>query len=114
VARQTAIHCTSSREETNEVTENLVLPVQKILSAVYLVPAAWAYVTSWKSPEKVLGSSAGDVLTDPAIRAGRPVAIDATAIVDWAVWIDGQGIIEGGQTDAVAIQEGKEKGAGRE
>jgi hypothetical protein len=78
------------------------LPPQAWLMVKYEIPAGgseypWAYVTSWKSPEKVLGSSAGDVLTDPVIRAGQPVAIDAATIVDWAVWIDGQGITKAGK-----------------
>ena len=59
------------------------LPPQARLMVKYKIPAAggseypWAYVTSWRSPEKGLGSSAEDMLTDPAIPAGRPVAIDA-------------------------------------
>ncbi len=89
------------------------LPPQARLMVKYEIPAAagneypWAYVTSWKSPGKVLGSSAGDALRDQVIRAGRPVVIDAAAIVDWAVWIDGQGIIEGGWTNTVALSEGQ-------
>ena len=74
----------------------------------------WAYVTSWKSPEKVLGSSAGDALKDPVIRAGRPIVIDAATIIDWAVWIDGQGIVEGGQTNAIAVRQGRRKDQGEE
>jgi hypothetical protein len=66
----------------------------------------WVYVTSWKDGDKVLGSSADDVLRDRTVRAGRPVVIDAAAIVDWAVWIDGQGIVEGGQTNEIAIRQG--------
>ena len=89
------------------------LPPQARLMVKYEIPAApgneypWAYVTSWKSPEKVLGSSAGDALRDQVIRAGRPVVIDAAVIVDWAVWIDGQGIIEGGWTNTVVLSEGQ-------
>jgi len=91
------------------------LPPQARLMVKYEIPAddgseyPWAYVTSWKSPEKVLGSSAGDALRDPVVRAGRPVVIDTATIVDWAVWIDGQGIIEGGGTNSMAIRDGAEK-----
>jgi uncharacterized protein YegJ (DUF2314 family) len=60
----------------------------------------WAYVTSWTDPERVLGASANDADTDPAVRVGRPVVVSAEEIVDWAVWIDGQGIVEGGWTNA--------------
>ena len=62
----------------------------------------WAYVTSWADPDRVLGNSAGDATLDPAIRAGRPIVVDAGAIIDWAIWIDGRGIVEGGQTNVIA------------
>lgn len=96
------------------------LPPQARLMVKYEIAAAgggeypWAYVTSWKSPEKVLGSSAGDALKDPVIRTGRPVVIDAAAVIDWAVWIDGQGIVEGGQTNAIAVRQGGQKDRGEE
>jgi len=62
----------------------------------------WAYVTSWADPDRVLGNSAGDATLDPGIRAGRPIVVDAGAIIDWAIWIDGQGIVEGGLTNVIA------------
>ena len=89
------------------------LPPHARLMVKYEITAAggseypWAYVTSWKSPEKILGSSSGNALRDPGIRAGRPVVIDAATIIDWAVWLDGQGIIEGGWTNTVALSEGR-------
>jgi hypothetical protein len=70
----------------------------------------WAYVTSWREPGKVLGNSADDAVRDPQIRAGRPVVIDAATIVDWAVWIDGPGIVEGGWTNEVALHEAGQGG----
>jgi hypothetical protein len=70
----------------------------------------WAYVTSWREPEKVLGNSADDAVGDPRIRSGRPVVIDAAAIVDWAVWMDGPGIVEGGWTNDVALHEAGQDG----
>lgn len=60
----------------------------------------WAYVTSWSDPDRVLGASANDADTDPGVRVGRPVVVAAGEIVDWAVWIDGRGIVEGGWTNA--------------
>jgi hypothetical protein len=33
------------------------------------------------------------------------VVIDAATIVDWAVWMDGPGIVEGGWTNEVALHE---------
>jgi hypothetical protein len=62
----------------------------------------WAYVTSWSDPARVLGNSAGDATLDPGIRAGRPIVVDAATIIDWAIWIDGRGIVEGGQTNVIA------------
>lgn len=66
----------------------------------------WAYVNSWKDPATVLGSSASDALHDPKVRVGRPVVVNADTIVDWGIWIDGQGIIEGGFTNAVVLGSG--------
>ncbi len=63
----------------------------------------WAYVTSWAEPSRVLASSADDADSDPLIRVGRPIVIDTAAIVDWAIWIDGSGIVEGGWTNDVAL-----------
>jgi hypothetical protein len=62
----------------------------------------WAYVTSWADPARILGNSAGDATLDPGIRAGRPIVVAAETIIDWAIWIDGQGIVEGGQTNVIA------------
>jgi hypothetical protein len=62
----------------------------------------WAYVTSWSDPARILGNSAGDATLDPGIRAGRPIVVDSATIIDWAIWIDGRGIVEGGQTNVIA------------
>jgi hypothetical protein len=62
----------------------------------------WAYVTSWADPARVLGNSAGDATLDPGIRAGRPIVVAAETIIDWAIWVDGKGITEGGQTNVIA------------
>lgn len=62
----------------------------------------WAYVTSWADPARVLGNSAGDATLDPGIRTGRPIVVAAETIIDWAIWIDGKGITEGGQTNVIA------------
>jgi hypothetical protein len=62
----------------------------------------WAYVTSWADPARVLGNSAGDATLEPGIRAGRPIVVAAETIIDWAIWVDGKGIVEGGQTNVIA------------
>ena len=61
----------------------------------------WAYVTSWRDPYVILATSATDSALHPRARAGRPVVLDAAAIIDWAVGADG-GIVEGGYTRALA------------
>jgi hypothetical protein len=58
----------------------------------------WAYVTSWRDPFRILGTSATDAVYHPKIRTGRPVVVDTSAVVDWAVQHDTQGIVEGGWT----------------
>lgn len=61
----------------------------------------WAFVTSWADPNQLVATCADDAEHDPGVRAGRPVRIDVDAVVDWAIWVDGQGIVEGGFTNAV-------------
>ena len=78
------------------------LMVKHQISAPGRVEYPWVYVTSWTDPDKVLGNSAGDATLDPAIRAGRPIVVQASSIIDWAIWIDGRGIVEGGQTNVLA------------
>jgi hypothetical protein len=66
----------------------------------------WTYVNSWNDPARVLGNSSSDGMYNPQVRAGRPIVIEADVIVDWAIWIDGQGVVEGGLTNAVALNRG--------
>ena len=58
----------------------------------------WAYVTSWRDPLRILGTSATDAVYSPKVRTGRPVVVDTSAVVDWAVQHDTRGIVEGGWT----------------
>ena len=67
----------------------------------------WAYVTAWDDPAKVLGNSAGDAVLDPRVRVGRPIVISAESVVDWAIWTDGEGVVEGGVTNVVASEQGQ-------
>ena len=78
------------------------LMIKHKISAQGRAEYPWAYVTSWADPDRVLGNSSGDAALDPAIRAGRPIVVDAGTIIDWAIWIDGKGIVEGGQTNVIA------------
>ena len=60
----------------------------------------WAGVTSWDAPERIVGASATDANSDPSVRIGSPVVVEASDVVDWAV-LDGTGVLEGGWTQAV-------------
>ncbi len=78
------------------------LMIKHEISAPGQAEYPWAYVTSWADPARILGNSAGDATLDPGIRAGRPIVVAAETIIDWAIWIEGQGIVEGGQTNVIA------------
>ncbi len=60
----------------------------------------WAGVTSWSSPDRIIGASASDATADPTVRIGQPVIVEAVDVVDWAL-LDGSGVVEGGWTQAV-------------
>ena len=82
------------------------LDIREKLLVKYALPGdegteyLWAYVTSWRDPYRLLATSAADAIYHPKLRSGRPVVVDADAIVDWAVEHDELGIIEGGWTQA--------------
>ncbi|SCL37802.1 hypothetical protein GA0070624_5996 [Micromonospora rhizosphaerae] len=82
------------------------LPAETQLVVKYGLPGddgpefVWAGVTSWETPERIIGASASDAATDPTVRIGAPVVVEAADVVDWAL-LDGTGVIEGGWTQAV-------------
>ena len=82
------------------------LPAETQLVIKYGLPGddgpefVWAGVTSWDTPERIVGASASDAATDPTVRIGAPVVVEAADVVDWAL-LDGTGVIEGGWTQAV-------------
>ena len=78
------------------------LMIKHEISASGRAEYPWAYVTSWADPARVLGNSAGDATLDLGIRTGRPIVVATETIIDWAIWIDGKGIIEGGRTNVIA------------
>jgi len=100
-ARQ-ALPAVRARFLAGDLPPRAQLMIKHEISARGRAEYPWAYVTSWADPDRVLGNSSGDAALDPAIRAGRPIVVDAGAIVDWAIWIDGKGIVEGGQTNVIA------------
>ncbi|MFD6695758.1 DUF2314 domain-containing protein [Micromonospora aurantiaca (nom. illeg.)] len=82
------------------------LPEESQLVVKYGLPGddgpeyVWAGVTSWDTPERIVGASASDANTDPGVRIGSPVVVETSDVVDWAV-LDGTGVLEGGWTQAV-------------
>ena len=78
------------------------LVIKHEISAPGQAEYPWVYVTSWTDPARVLGNSAGDATLDLGIRTGRPIVVATETIIDWAIWIDGKGIIEGGRTNVIA------------
>lgn len=60
----------------------------------------WFFVTDWTNDGAMRGSSAVDAEHDPNIRVGRPIGTTIDAVADWGVWADGEGIVEGGWTNA--------------
>ncbi|WP_174537862.1 DUF2314 domain-containing protein [Micromonospora chalcea] len=82
------------------------LPEESQLVVKYGLPGddgpeyVWAGVTSWDTPERIVAASASDANTDPSVRIGSPVVVEASDVVDWAV-LDGTGVLEGGWTQAV-------------
>jgi len=101
-AAREALPAVRARFLAGDLPPRAQLMIKHEISAPGRAEYPWAYVTSWTDPDRVLGNSAGDAALDPAIRAGRPIVVDAGAIIDWAIWIDGRGIVEGGQTNVIA------------
>jgi len=101
-AAREALPAVRARFLAGDLPPRAQLMIKHEISAEGRAEYPWAYVTSWADPGRVLGNSAGDAALDPAIRAGRPIVVDAGTIIDWAIWIDGKGIVEGGQTNVIA------------
>jgi hypothetical protein len=101
-AAREALPAVRARFLADDLPPRARLMVKHEISVAGRAEYPWAYVTSWSDPARVLGNSAGDATLDPGIRAGRPIVVDAATIIDWAIWIDGKGIVEGGQTNVIA------------
>jgi hypothetical protein len=101
-AAREALPAVRARFLADDLPPRARLMVKHEISVAGRAEYPWAYVTSWSDPARVLGSSAGDATLDPGIRAGRPIVVDAATIIDWAIWIDGKGIVDGGQTNVIA------------
>ncbi len=102
-AAREALPAVRTRFLAGDLPPRAQLMVKHEISAAGRAEYPWAYVMSWADPARVLGNSAGDASLDPGIRAGRPIVADAVTIIDWAIWIDGKGIVEGGRTNVIAL-----------
>jgi hypothetical protein len=97
---RTSLATTRTRFETGELDLHTKLLVKYALAADEGTEYLWAYVTSWRDPDRILATSAVDAVYDPKVRSGRPVVIDTSTVVDWAIEHDELGIVEGGWTQA--------------
>jgi hypothetical protein len=64
----------------------------------------WLFVNSWNSPEQIHGTSGNDAVRDPSVRVGKPLVIAASDVIDWAIWTESDGIVEGGWTNDVSAE----------
>jgi hypothetical protein len=60
----------------------------------------WAQVESWAEEDVAFVHDVGPELS-PIVKPGRATALEARLIFDWAVWADGEGVVEGGRTEGV-------------
>ncbi len=58
----------------------------------------WAKVESWEDAGHAVIRDIGRELA-PGVRLGLPVAIEVRFIVDWGIWVDGNGVVEGAGTE---------------
>ena len=58
----------------------------------------WARVESWEDAGRAVIRDTGRELA-PGVRLGPPVAIETRLIVDWGIWVDGSGVVEGAGTE---------------
>jgi hypothetical protein len=63
----------------------------------------WARVESWEDAGHAVVRDTGRELT-PGVRPTAPLTIETREIADWAIWVDGKGVIEGADTEGVGHQ----------
>ena len=62
------------------------------------VEFVWARVESWDDAEQLVVRDIGRELT-PGVRPDPPMPVETSLIIDWAVWVDGKGVVEGAETE---------------
>jgi hypothetical protein len=60
----------------------------------------WAQVESWAEEDVAIVHDVGLELS-PAVKPGHAASLDAKLIFDWAVWVDGEGAVEGARTEGI-------------
>jgi hypothetical protein len=60
----------------------------------------WAQVESWTDDDLAIVRDTGRELA-PAVRPGPSIPIEKERIMDWAIWVDGKGAVEGAGTEGV-------------
>jgi len=60
----------------------------------------WARAESWEDPGQAVVRDTGRELTS-GVRPGPLVTIETNQIVDWGIWVDGAGVVEGAATEGV-------------
>ena len=86
------------RVGANDAMATAMATARDGLPAEHGTEYVWTFVSSWADPGILLGSYANDAESDPAVRVGRPATVPAVEVVDWGIWVDGQGLVEGGWT----------------
>jgi hypothetical protein len=80
------------------------LPLGGQLTVRYKVPddgLRWARVESWTRDDLTIVRETTGRELSPAIRPATPIPVETARIVDWAVWLDGEGVVEGAGTECV-------------
>ena len=76
-------------------------PALSVVDLMLGLNARWGQVTSWADDGVVIVHDIGPELA-PMTRAADAVPIQARRIVDWAIWQEGKGVVEGATTEGVS------------
>jgi hypothetical protein len=60
----------------------------------------WSQVESWETTGHAVVRDVGRELAS-GVRPGPPVTIETSQVVDWGIWVDGRGVVEGAGTEGV-------------
>jgi hypothetical protein len=63
--------------------------------------STWARVSSWPDEDHAVVRDTGRELR-PGLETGPAKDVPTQQIIDWAIWVDGTGVVEGGLTETIA------------